>query len=150
MNRLELVTNSWVQRIGLWCWKIGLGWLVGRRFVLLGTHSPSGGVRRSLVPFVMFRGDLYLAAHPGAHWVDDVTRRPVANAQAHPGPLAVQVAPVDPDDAALLGDLETLAPDLTTERWFRATSTGDVVPEMVPPDHVWVWGIPIVWWLLRR
>ena len=136
---IDLAASTVVQRMAPWPWRLGLGWLIGRRLVLVSTHSPQQAIRRTLVPGYIVDGDILLAGLADAHWHDDVDTRPIANTQAHPGPLAVKIRPVNNDEAT------------DGVRWYLATATGGVAPDMVPPDKMWLWAlVPIAWWLARR
>ena len=141
MNRIwiDVARSGWTQRLATWPWRIGLGWLVGRRFVLLSTSAPQRAVRRTLVPAVYEGADVLLAGLDGAHWQDDIQTKPIVNVQAHPGPLAARLTPA-PERAAASG-----------VTWYRAEPSGGIAPEMVGPDQAWVWGlVAIAWWLGRR
>lgn len=108
-------------------WRLGLGWLVGRRWALVTTTSSEGGLRRTVVPYLFGDGSIYL---PGAGaYAADLGHTPRALVQAAPGPLGVRYRPPTPDEEAALpsGD------------WIVLEPTADPVPEMVPPDLVWLW-----------
>ena len=125
----------------VWAWRLGLGWLVGRRLLLLTTAE-----RRVVLPFRLFADTFYLPLQRAA-WVDDLERAPVATAQAWPGPRSVRVRPI--------GDAEEL--ELAAGLWgddrplVALSPTGQRTPEMTAPDLVWVWPLAaIVAWLWRR
>lgn len=135
---LDLARSGVTQRLATWPWRLGLGWLAGRRYVLLSTTAPQSAIRRTLVPAHIIGGEILLAGLEDAHWQEDVAVRPVANVQAHPGPLAARIEPVDD------------GPRTDGVRWYRATPTGGIAPDMVGPDQVWAWAaLPIIWRLSR-
>jgi hypothetical protein len=135
----DVARSGVAQRFATWPWRIGLGWLVGRRFVLLSTSAPQGVIRRTLVPALYDGADVLLGGLEGAHWHDDIATKPVANLQAHPGPLAARLTPT------------TDGPPTPGVTWYRAAPSGGIAPEMVGPDQAWVWGVlPLAWWLGRR
>lgn len=140
---IDVARSGVAQRMATWPWRIGLGWLVGRRFALVSTQTPEGAIRRTLVPAHIVGGDVLLAGLEGAHWQTDVVARNVATVQAHPGPLAARVEPV--------GD----GTDDTVEtHWHIARATGAPAPAMVGPDQIWLWGIvpglAVMWALVGR
>lgn len=135
---LEVARSGPAQRLATWPWRIGLGWLVGRRFVLLSTTAPQGAIRRTLVPARYDGGDVLLAGLDGAHWQEDLAAKPIANVQAHPGPLAARPIPTDE------------GPRIDGVTWFVAQPSGGIAPEMIGPDQAWVWAIPPIAWRLSR
>ena len=134
----EVARNDIAQRLATWPWRIGLGWLVGRRLALVSTQTEQGTIRRTLVPAHIVGGDILLAGLEEAHWQGDIALKPVATVQTHPGPLSSRIEPVD----------ASARPDGV--RWHRATATGGVTPAMVGPDQVWMWAAVPVLWRLRR
>jgi hypothetical protein len=127
-------------------WRLGLGWLLGRRFLVVTTVAADGRLRRSVVRYAFAGGNFYVPADGGA-WQDDLESKATSTVQAYPGPKGVTGRRAD--DAR---DREVAAAVLRRERPGPAarlepedaiyvfTPTGDRVPEMLPPDLVWVWG----------
>ena len=111
-----------VDRVVVLGWRVGLGWLLGRRRMLLTTTIEPGGLRRSWVPFTLGDGNLY--AEGGGAWTTDIVRHPQAMAQAFPGPLAVRARPLDPREGAVL----------TGEGLVAFEPTGEIVPDPIEPD----------------
>jgi hypothetical protein len=134
---IEIARSDIAQRFATWPWRLGLGWLVGRRLALVSTNAPQGAVRRTLVPAHIIGGDVLLAGLERAHWQEDITARSTINVQAHPGPLAARVEPLGDSG----GD---------GVRWYRATATGAPAPEMIGPDQIWFWAVAPILWGLRR
>ena len=123
-------------------WRLGLGWLIGRHSLLLTTQDRAGAVRRTLLRYRFYAGNLYVV-DDGSPWVADLTEVPRATAQAHPGPLAVKRREPSPEEILVLGD----------GSWLVLEPTGEAVPPPVEPDLVWVWAlpaIPLVGLVLRR
>lgn len=107
-------------------WRLGLGWLFGRKWVLITTTTASGSIRRTATVHVLGDGNLYVPAE-GDH-ADDLRQTPRALAQAAPGPLGVRPRQPTPAEVAALPD----------GRWLVLEPTADPVPEIVPPDLVWL------------
>jgi hypothetical protein len=102
--------------------RFGLGWLVGRRWLLMVSNDAAGaGTRNSVHRYRLEDGAVVVPAQP-APWLDDLAARPVATIHAHPGPLAV-------------------AADLRAEE-VVLTPTGRQAPPAVVPDLNWV--LPVV------
>lgn len=104
--------------------RLGLSWLVGNRYLLLTTGGEADTVRRTALPFRWVGGELCVGEQPGTGWVDDLRRRPVAMAQAAPGPLAVA--------AMFHGDGTITLPP-----------TGRPAPVPVVPDLLWVYPVAV-------
>jgi hypothetical protein len=134
----EVARNDAAQRLATWPWRLGLGWIVGRRFALVSTQTEQGTIRRTLVPAHIVEGDILLAGLEEAWWQQDIALKPVATVQVYPGPLSARIAPID----------EVPRPDGV--RWHRATATGGVTPAMVGPDQIWMWAAVPFLWRLRR
>ncbi len=134
---IDIARRDATQRLAAWPWRLGLGWLVGRRLALVSTHSPQGAIRRTLVPAHIVGDDVLLAGLEGAHWQEDIIARPTANVQAHPGPLAARIEPIGEESNSAV-------------RWYRATATGAPAPEMIGPDQIWMWAVPVLLWGFRR
>ena len=100
-------------------YRVGLGWLVGRRWLLMVTSIPEGGAgtRTTVHRYRLEDGAVVVLSEP-APWRDDLAAKPVATIHAHPGPLAV---------AAEVGAEEVLL-----------TPTGRQGPPAVVPDLNWV------------
>ena len=113
-------------------WRLGLGWLLGRRRLLLTTQDRSGAIRRSLVPYRFYAGNLYVPAREP--WEADLEAVPRATAQAHPGPLAVHRRQASYAERRVLGE----------GRWIVLEPTGEPVPMGVEPDLLWVWLLAVV------
>ena len=142
--RMAAAASPAATRAAVIAWRLSLGWLAGRWFTLVGT-STGESVRRSIVPFAMAEGTLYVVAPPGAPWLGDVARRPIAQAQTHPGPLAVRARPLHRDEEPRVAELfRRVAPDLAAtdrRRWLALQPTGDRPPDPVVSDLMWVWGV---------
>jgi hypothetical protein len=104
-------------------YRFGLGWLVGRRFLLMVTTTPESGagIRTTVHPYRLENGTVVVPSTP-APWLDDLAAKPVATIHAHPGPLAVS--------AELGADEVVFSP------------TGRPAPPPIVPDLNWV--IPVV------
>jgi hypothetical protein len=121
-------------------WRLGLGWLIGRKLLLLTTTE-----RRLALPYRMFAGTFYLE-RTAAPWATDLDRSPFAMVQAWPGPRSVRARRIDDSDeqelaAALWGDDRPL---------IALDPTGHRTPEITPPDLIWVWPLAVAAWLLWR
>lgn len=120
-----------LTRVIVLSFRFGLSWLVGRRLlVLTTTERADGGWRRTALPFRWSGGELHLTHREGAHWFADLAARPVAMAQAAPGPLAVR--------ARRQGDGVALV------------ATGQPAPPPVVPDLYWVGPAVFALWLALR
>jgi MYXO-CTERM domain-containing protein len=97
---------------------------------LLTTQDRAGTLRRSLLSYRFYAGNLYLV-DDGLPWAADLGVSPRATAQAHPGPLAVRRRPPTPEEAVVLGE----------GRWLVLEPTGEPVPPAVEPDLVGMWGL---------
>lgn len=121
-------------------WRLGLGWLVGRRMVLLTTSQ-----RRVVVPFRQFAGTFYLRKD-GSAWVDDLAASPAVTIQAWPGPRSVRARTLE----------STQERRLVTELWgddsevVALSPTGQRTPDMTTPDLVWVWPLLALLMVARR
>lgn len=110
-------------RLAVLAWRLGLGWLLGRRWVLLTTQQPGDELRRAISEYRFYDGNFYLES-----WPDAAATR--AMLQAHPGPLGVRMRPATDRERTVLGDgVIVLEP------------TGEPVPALVEPDLLWVWGL---------
>ncbi len=99
-------------------YRFGLGWLVGRRWLLMVTTDAAGaGTRASVHRYRLEDGAVVVPAEP-APWLDDLAAKPVATIHAHPGPLTV-AAELRAEDVLL-------------------TPTGRQAPPAVVPDLNWV------------
>ncbi|MBT8208106.1 MAG: hypothetical protein HKN07_06505 [Acidimicrobiia bacterium] len=121
-------------------WRLGLGWLVGRRIALLTTVRADGGLRKSQIPFLFSGGWFYAPA--AAPWIDDLKLHAEATIQAGPGHKGVTGRRIE--DRRELEEAKTVAagtPWSTVDDWVLFEPTGRVAPMMTPPDLVWVWAI---------
>ncbi len=126
-------------------WRIGLGWLVGRWWLLLTTQLPDGSQRHTLLPYRFGGGNFYV---PGdGPWMADLDKR-TATIQAHPGPRSVRGRVItDPKEEAVA---RSLGP-IPARQVVVFEATGEPAPAMVAPDYVWVWAfVPTLWWARRR
>ncbi len=115
----------------VFAFRIGLSWLVGRRWLVLTTGAPGTTEGpRAVLGYRWERGVLTVNAEEGAAWLAELDRRPVAMAQAAPGPLAVV--------ATRVGGVVEMAP------------TGRPAPLPVVPDLVWAWAVPVAALLSAR
>ncbi|MBT8213138.1 MAG: hypothetical protein KJN71_08330 [Acidimicrobiia bacterium] len=129
----------------IFSWRLGLGWLVGRWFVLL-TTTTSDGERRSVLPYVFAGGTVYVPVTNDAPWVGDVAAKPQALVQAAPGPRAVRARRVE-DPAELEAARQALG---TSGELMALDGSGDRSPMMTGPDLAWIWPVAaLVWWLTR-
>jgi hypothetical protein len=111
-------------------YRFGLGWLVGRRWLLMVTNDAAGaGTRTSVHRYRLEDGAVVVPSRP-APWLEDLAAKPVATIHAHPGPLAV---------AAELG---------TDEVVF--SPTGRPAPPPIVPDLNWVIPVVVVAFLALR
>jgi len=119
-------------------WRLGLGWLVGRRWLLVTTTDV-----RAAVPFRFFAGTFYLRA-ADAPWLN-AAREPAVTIQAWPGPRSMKVRGLEADEeavaAGLWGDDDEL---------IALSPTGQRSPEMLAPDLIWLWPVALVVLLLGR
>lgn len=79
-----------VERLVLVGHRLGLGWLLGRRFVVITTGGVGAApVLHSVARFSWDRGEIVVPiTDPGAAWLAELDSKPVAMIQAAPGPLA--------------------------------------------------------------
>lgn len=117
--------------IAVLAWRLGLGWLAGRKWALLTSLASDGSVRHSAIPYVFGDGNIYL--HSDRAFAADLRQTPRALVQAAPGPLGVRSRPPTPDEVVALppGD------------WIVLEPTAEPVPDMVPPDLVWLWPVGV-------
>lgn len=117
-------------RIAVFGWRLGLGWLLGRRWLLMTTSTPEGGIRYSLHEYRFYAGSLYVPSAPEA-WERDLTSRPRAMTQTHPGPLAVRARPPNETERCALGAAD----------WVVLEPTTEPTVGLVEPDLAW-WVVP--------
>jgi hypothetical protein len=103
-------------------YRFGLGWLVGRHWLLMVTTEAGGAGTRASVHRYRLEHDAVVVPSEPAPWLDDLAAKPVATIHAHPGPLAV-AAELRAEDVVL-------------------TPTGRQSPPAVVPDLNWV--LPVV------
>ncbi len=116
----------------VWGFRLGLSWLIGRRWLLLSTTSGTADqVRRTAVRYRWQDGVLVIPDQPGAGWSTDLQTRPVAMAQAAPGPLSV-------------------AAEFHEDRTITLPATGRPGPDPVLPDLIWVYPAALLLALGRR
>jgi len=118
--------------IGVLAWRLGLGWLVGRRWSLVTTTVPDGSRRHSVVLSLFGDGNVYVRS--GGRYAEDLAHTPRALVQAGPGPLGVRCRPPIPAEEAAL----------PPGRWIVLEPTAEPVPDMVPTDLVWLWPLGVV------
>ncbi len=112
-------------------YRLGLGWLIGRRLLVLTTGTAGGEqLTRTVLPFTWHRGVLSVECDGTEPWVAELTRRPIAMAQAAPGLLAVT--------------------SVRTPSGFDLAPTGQPSPPPVMPDLNWVWLLPVLALVVRR
>lgn len=135
-----------MDRLFVLAWKLGLGWLVGRRFILL-TTTAGKDERRTGLRYAFAGGTFYVALDPEAPWARDLAAKPQALAQAAPGPRAVRARSIE--DA---GELEAARGILgATGPVLALDGSGDRAPLMTGPDYAWVWPVAaVLWWLMPR
>ncbi len=111
--------------------RLGFGWLIGRRWLLLVTSTGTGSDHRTtLLRYRKQEGAVWVAATPGP-WLDDLANRPVATANAAPGPLAVAA--------------RRRNGDVVLER------TGRQSPPVIVPDLNWVLpAVAAALWVISR
>lgn len=130
-------------------WRLGLGWLLGRRTALLTTVRADGELRRSRIPFLFSGGWFYAPA--AAPWIDDLLLHAEATIQASPGPKGVTGRRIE--DPRILAEAKAVAagtPWSGADNWVLFEPTGRVTPMMVPPDLVWLWAIGPIALAARR
>lgn len=153
-TRIEIADSELANVLARLAWRLGLGWLVGRWFVLLTTTAGKDRVERTIAPYVFAGGRLFVVAPARSGWPSHVARRPVAEAQASVGPLPVRARRVDEDERAAVAALFAgRAPDLAAtapQDWWVLEATGDRAPEMLAPDLLWVWFAAAASWLVLR
>lgn len=82
MSRLEPLgpVGRWFARMPIWLYRLGLGWLLGRRFVMIEHIGRISGLRRRTVLEVVRRdaASLHVAAAwgPKADWLRNVVSEP--------------------------------------------------------------------------
>lgn len=112
-----------VERLVVLAYRLGLGWLAGRRYAVLTTTGPDKHVTHSVTPLRWRAGEIIVPIeHESERWVRHLTERPVAMVQAAPGPLSAV--------AERRGDAFVFRP------------TGQPAPYPVDSDLIWV--IPAV------
>ncbi len=157
-------------------WRLGLGWLIGRRLLLLTTVGRrSGEPHRVVVGFQFRAGTFYVisAAGSGTDWYRNLMARPPATIQAWPGPRSVRARRLsEPAELAAMYRiwrervpgtmarfLESAGVDDREQavresgrrlHWVALEPTGQKTPEMTPPDLIWVWPAAVLAALLYR
>ena len=128
---------------------MGVGWLLGRPFLLLTTIDPDGRPRRSVIRYGFAGGNFYAPAD-GGPWQTDLAARHTCTVQAYPGPkgVAARVIEDGPGRAEAMAVLRRERPRLAgrlgePDPIYVFAPTGERVPEMLPPDLVWAW-VPAV------
>lgn len=146
---LQQLANALVRL----AWRLGLGWLVGRRLLLLTTVGRSSGrLHRVPVDFVFRGGTFYVRSTAGeaTDWCRNLAAQPVCTTQTWPGPKAARARRItDPDelaDVALLLGRERLEPGT----WVALEPTAQKAPLMLEPDLIWAWPVAAALWLLGR
>jgi hypothetical protein len=115
-------------------WRLGLGWLIGRRRILLTTAQ-----RRVVLPYRLFAGTFYLLG-TDEPWAMDLVKSPQAMVQAAPGPRAVRARPLDdPDELELARRLWSADAPIVA-----LSPTGQRTPGITAPDLLWVWPVAAV------
>lgn len=149
------------DRLGTLAWRLGLGWLVGRRYLLLSTTG-GDAERRTLLPYVLAAGDVYLTAAGGEPWLDDLGRTPRATVQAGPGSKGMRgrrlTDAAEVRHAAALHAAHPRAGPRLVRLRARGVEpvlvvlepTGQITPGIVTPDLVWLWGAAAALVVLRR
>lgn len=113
------------DRLVLLAYRLGLGWLLGRHRLVLTTGTIGGEqLTRTVLPFSWNCGVLSVRCDGDEPWATELSRRPVAMAQAAPGLLAVT--------------------SLRTPEGFDLAPTGQPSPPPVMPDLNWVWLVLVV------
>lgn len=128
-------------------WRLGLGWLFGRRRILLTTADrdhPGGW--RTAHPFAQQAGVFFLPVPDGEpRWWANLRAQPAATIQAWPGPRSIEAREATADEEQAIADLwrrrgTAQLADLPPG-WIVLEPTGQRTPTMTPPDLVWVWAI---------
>lgn len=164
--------------LGILAWRLGFGWLVGRRYLLLTTSDRTDGLRRTVLPYQFAGGNIYVISARGDEpWYQDLRITARATIQAAPGPRSVVAHRIElPDDVREVFDLfhrrdpvrlrDSLtaagveySPDAAVAaadrfRWLVFQPTGSPTPPMQPPDLAWLLPVGIagaaVWRLIGR
>lgn len=166
----DLAVRRRLHRAPIVCWRLGLGPLAGRAFLLLTTTGRnSGKPRRTVLTPRVVRGREYLWCPYGARsqWYRNLVADPVVTVQSRFGTRTVRAAPVE-DDGELLavwaeitradpgmaaqylesqgigagvGELLAHSARLHVVRLDRTASVG---PPPQPRDLTWIWVLPAV------
>lgn len=152
-TRIEIAGTALGNTLARLAWRLGLGWLVGRWFVLITTAAGKDRVEHAIAPYVFAGGSLFVVAPQRSSWPLQGAR-PVAAAQANVGPLPVRGRRVrDEERASVAALFAARAPDLAAtapQDWWVLEATGDRTPEILAPDLLWVWFAAAAAWLGLR
>jgi deazaflavin-dependent oxidoreductase (nitroreductase family) len=178
MGYPDLPLRRWLHKAPVTLWRLGLGPMLGRVFILLTTRGRrSGQPRRTAVARWMVDGKLYAWCPYGerAQWYRNVLVDPGVTVQTRSAPLgAVVVRVVDDDELTrIYRMLRTTDPEGLA--WYMgmvgiADDVADLVakkdrvhflrfdpsPEVGLPgqraDLAWLWAVPILlgWWWRRQ
>lgn len=169
---------KWMFKSPILLWRLGLGGLVGRLFMIMTTTGrKSGQPRRTAIEYHIFQGRKYvLAAWHKADWYQNLLADPRLTIQTADGVERVKVRRLSDDDELtavyqfveqnpmmrvfwqLLGVRLTLEEFLARKQQFLLL-TFDPTDEPTPPplnaDLGWVWVLMLVsglggYWLGRR
>lgn len=164
-------TSRWrrfVFRLPLYAWRLGLGGVIGRRFlVLTATGRISGLPRRAVLEYTVMDGQLYIVSAWGerAQWYRNVLADPHVTVQTHIGAASMAARRVD-DDAELTWLFERFqyspvwdvyldalciernAADFLAKRdrvhLLRLDSTDAPTLPSLEPDLKWAWWLVLV------
>lgn len=124
-------------------WRLGLGWLVGRKVALLTTVDASGSPTHTVIPYLFSGGVFFAPAEE--RFLADLASHPEATIQAGPGHKGVVGRRIT--EADLIGEAEAIAAvhDVNgAHDWVMFEPTGRIAPTMTAPDLVWVWMVAVV------
>lgn len=167
---------KWVYRSPILLYRLGLGWLVGRLFMVMTTVGrKSGRLRRTAIEFHEFKGRKYIFSGWGTKtdWYRNIQANPCITIQTWRGAESVIARRVTSNDElaeafelamsnpTMRAVIRSVGFDLTLEQFLAQKErftfvtfdpTDQPTPAPVEADLVWTWAItiPILLYIFLR